>query len=133
LTAAAARITQQPALPLAALAAELAVDRLDALGTDDPATNLRTAFFLSYRELADDARRLFRLLGEHPEPVKAPAVAALADVPAARAQVLLRDLARAHLVTEGAGYELHPLLRGYAAELAAEDRGEPALRSRPGY
>jgi hypothetical protein len=103
LTAAAARVAQHPGLSLAALAEELTAARLDALSTDDPATNLRTAFFLSYRRLTDEAQRLFRSLGTGSQPGIRTTAA--------------RELARAHLVTERG--DLHPLLRCYAAELRA--------------
>ncbi|GIF49885.1 NB-ARC domain-containing protein [Asanoa ferruginea] len=114
LTAAAARLAQQPWLSAAALAAELRAAPLDALSTDDPATNLRTSFFLSYRRLTDGAQRLFRLLGTGPEPVIGGAAG--------------RELVRAQLVT-GRSPALHPLLRCYAAELArsVEDRPAPVL------
>jgi hypothetical protein len=117
LTSVAARAARHPELPLGALAAELAIDsdRLDALETDDRATNLRTAFSLSYRRLATEAQLLFRLLGTHPGPdITVPLAARLAEVPVARARTLLRDLARAHMVIErGHGrYHVHPLLRG---------------------
>ncbi|MEV4619899.1 ATP-binding protein [Asanoa sp. NPDC049573] len=100
LTAAAARLAQQPGLTPAALAAELRLAPLDALATDDPATNLRTAFLLSYRRLSDAAQRQFRRPGTD--------------------RAAMRELARAHLAGP------HPLLRRFAAEL--EDRPQPVLQ-----
>jgi DNA-binding SARP family transcriptional activator/tetratricopeptide (TPR) repeat protein len=115
----AARAATHPQFPLAAIAAELdrAQSRLDAFtGTD-----LRNAFAWSYRALPLDVAAFFRLLGLHPgADIAAPAAAALANLPVDRARPLLAALAGAHLITEHAPgrYQLHDLLRAYAAELA---------------
>ncbi|MGW5556518.1 AfsR/SARP family transcriptional regulator [Micromonospora sp. NPDC003944] len=119
----AARAVGQPDIPLAALAAELRdtdPDRLSALATGDPTTDVRGVFSWSYRALEPDSARLFRLLGLHPGPdAGRVAVASLAGLPPARVGPLLADLTRASLLTERAPgrYAMHDLLRAYASEL----------------
>ena len=57
-------------------------------------------FTSSYRALNSAAARLFRLLGLHPGPdVPVVAAASLAAVSPARAQALLAELTRAHLLS----------------------------------
>ena len=124
LSIAAAPAALEPDLSLADLAGQLADtrDRLDHLDAGEQATNLRVVLSWSYRSLSPEAMRLFRLLGLHPGPdVSVAAAASLArhDVPVLRR--LLRELVRAHLVTEQVPdrFSFHDLLRAYAAELAA--------------
>jgi len=124
----AARAASQPALPLAALAAELRhpQDPLDTLVTDDAGTDVRSVFSWSYHQLSRQPARLFRLLGLHPGPdVSGSAAASLAGLPAPGVRPVLAKLVRAHLVTERVPgrYALHDLLRAYAGELAVS--GEP--------
>ncbi|HZM83037.1 MAG TPA: tetratricopeptide repeat protein [Candidatus Limnocylindrales bacterium] len=123
----AARAANQPHLPLHTLASELhnsngnCGGRLDALSTDDPATDVRAVFSWSYRALTPDAARLFRLLGLHPGPdTSAPAAASLATLPLPEARALLGELARANLLIEQVPgrYTFHDLLRAYATEQA---------------
>jgi tetratricopeptide (TPR) repeat protein len=79
------------------------------------------------RALSPDAGRLLRLLGLHPGPdVTAPAAAALAGTTVRRAQLLLGELSRVHLIGERVPgrYAFHDLLRAYAAELARSELGE---------
>lgn len=123
LAVAAARAAARPAMPLAALAAELAgpASRLAALQTSDPLTDVRTAFSSSYQHLAQAPARLFRLLGIHPGPdITAPAAAALLGTGHDDARAALEALAMANLATEHVPgrYRLHDLLRAHAAELA---------------
>jgi transcriptional regulator with XRE-family HTH domain/tetratricopeptide (TPR) repeat protein len=111
----------RPGMPLGALAAELADARarLDALGTGDSATDVRAVFSWSYRQLTAPLARMFRLLSTHPGPdISAPAAASLGAIPLAQAGLALRELARAHLLTEHSQgrYAFHDLLRAYAAE-----------------
>ncbi len=72
LAIAAAR-AQQSGFSLARVAAALdEIDqRLDALDTGEPASQLRSAFSWSYDALDQAAARLFRLLGLHPGPTSA--------------------------------------------------------------
>jgi DNA-binding SARP family transcriptional activator/tetratricopeptide (TPR) repeat protein len=127
----AARAATQPGLPLAALAGELrrADGRLDALDGGEATSQVRAVFSWSYHALSTEATRLFRLLGLQPGPdATLPAIAALADVPAARARVLLAELVRGHLLTEHAPgrYVFHDLLRAYAAELVSTHDSDDA-------
>jgi DNA-binding SARP family transcriptional activator/tetratricopeptide (TPR) repeat protein len=121
----------RPAVPLADLVAELVgqqrrLDRLDAAA--DPRTAVRAVFSWSYRQLSDQAARMFRLLGIHPGPdITVPATASLAALADADTRALLRELARAHLIAEHlpGRYAFHDLLRAYAAEQARDTDNEP--------
>jgi DNA-binding SARP family transcriptional activator/tetratricopeptide (TPR) repeat protein len=124
----AARAAAQPALPLSALADELAdeQDRLDALDTGEQATSARPVFSWSYRQLTQPAARMFRLLGSHPGPdISLAAAGSLSGVPRPLARRILNELAAASLLTEhSAGrYVLHDLLHAYAAELPPDPDG----------
>ncbi|WP_158224205.1 tetratricopeptide repeat protein [Micromonospora wenchangensis] len=105
---------------LASLAEALraAHTRLDRLSREDRA--VRAAFDLSYRQLSPVQARLFRLLSVNPGPdAGTDAAACLVDTDAHRAETLLADLARAHLVEPGPGWgrwRMHDLVRLYAEE-----------------
>jgi DNA-binding SARP family transcriptional activator/tetratricopeptide (TPR) repeat protein len=134
LSIAAARAAARPGLPLAALAAELrdARTRLDALGTGDAATDVRTVLSWSCQQLGGPAGRMFRLLGVHPGPdITVPAAASLAGVPLRQARQALAELTRAHLITEHAPgrYSCHDLLRAYAAEQAHAEDSDTSRRA----
>jgi tetratricopeptide (TPR) repeat protein len=129
----AARAAAHPGFPLGALAGELtsASGSLDALTTAEPATDPRSVFSWSYRQLSTEAARLFRLLGLHPGPeFSATASASLAACPVRRARVLLRELAEASLLGEPAPgrYAVHDLLHAYATELVHAHEPEAARR-----
>lgn len=127
LTIAAALLTDDPGLPIATLAEDLADTRtrLRTLRHEDATGRslaVRTAFDLSYRRLKDQEARLFRLLPINPGPdVSTEAASALADRPLRETRTMLAALARACLITEhpvGSGrWRLHDLIRLYAAEL----------------
>jgi DNA-binding SARP family transcriptional activator/Flp pilus assembly protein TadD/DNA-binding XRE family transcriptional regulator len=125
----------RPRAALRELVAELADERgrLDLLdGGGDPETAVRAVFSWSYRHLPADAARVFRLWGLQPgRDFTLGATAALAACGVDEAQRLTETLARAHLVEETAPgrFQLHDLLRVYAAELAGreEARGREAL------
>jgi DNA-binding SARP family transcriptional activator len=130
----AARAATNPAVSLDGLAGELSdkQESLDALDGGDPETDIRSVFSWSYRTLSAPAARLFRLIGLHPGPdIGTAAAASLAGVPPARVKILLAELTRAHLLTEGrlGRYACHDLLRsfaterGYAEDSAVEWRG----------
>jgi tetratricopeptide (TPR) repeat protein len=115
----AARAAAHPAFPLTALAEELhdAEGRQVVLDAGEAATSVTAVFSWSYRQLSDQAARMFRLLGLHPGPdITAPAAASLAAVPVPAARPLLAELARAHLITEHTPgrFSFHDLLRAYA-------------------
>ena len=121
LAVAAARAAARPCFRLAALAAELrdANNRLDALDSGDPMASVQAVFSWSYQQLSADTARLFRLLGLHPGPdISGPAAASLAAVDEPDARRALRELTRAHLITEHAPgrFAFHDLLRAYAAD-----------------
>jgi tetratricopeptide (TPR) repeat protein/DNA-binding XRE family transcriptional regulator len=129
LAVAAARAGARPAMPLAAVAAELAgsASRLGALQTGDPVTDVRTVFSWSCQQLAPQPARLFRLLGVHPGPdITVAAAAALLGTGNDGAREALDALAMANLAAEHVPgrYCQHDLLRAYAAEQATAD--EPA-------
>jgi tetratricopeptide (TPR) repeat protein len=102
-------------------------DRLSALALDeDPKQSaVRTAFDLSYRDLTDEQKRAFCLLGSIEGPdFGEGAVAALLGAFPEDARRVVRGLTQAGLVEQVAGhrYRLHDLLREYARErLRTED------------
>jgi DNA-binding SARP family transcriptional activator len=119
----AARASTHPRFALRVLAKELvdAHTRLDALDTGEAATSVRAVFSWSYRRLSAPARRMFRLLGLHRGPdLPLPAATQLANLPPAKAQEVLGELTRAHLLTQHTPdrYTFHDLLRAYATDLA---------------
>ncbi len=123
LSIAAARSASQPALPIAALTADLrdARKRLDVLDAGHPSANVRAVLSWSYEQLGPGTARLFRLLGLHPGPdISAPAAASLAGLPLDEGRRRLGELTSARLLTEHAPgrFSSHDLLRAYAAELA---------------
>jgi DNA-binding SARP family transcriptional activator/Tfp pilus assembly protein PilF len=123
LSVTAAHAASKPEYRLAALAGELraAGSRLDALDSGDAATDIRAVLSWSYQQLSASARRMFRLLGLHPGPdISAQAAVSLAGIPDAEARRSLRELTRAHLITEDADgrFAFHDLLRAYADEQA---------------
>jgi len=129
----AARAATSRSLPLPALAGQLrrSADRLDALTTGEPDTDLRGVFSWSYQALTPEAARLFRLLGLHPGPdISTPAAASLAGRPVPGVRAALAELAQANLVVEHSTgrYALHDLLRAYAVEV--DERVEPVRQRR---
>ncbi|MEU0877327.1 BTAD domain-containing putative transcriptional regulator [Lentzea sp. NPDC005914] len=127
LRVAAERVSIGPNRTLAALVEELARERLDVLEADET-TAVRATFSWSYRALAPDVARMFRLLGLHPGPAPSlGAAAALAGLCSREARRLLDVLCAGHLVDEVAlrRYNFHDLLRTYAHEKAFEDEPSP--------
>ncbi|MFI9384085.1 ATP-binding protein [Kutzneria sp. NPDC052558] len=127
---AAERALAQPHYLIRDLVDELDADgRLEVLSTFDSVA-LRTAFEWSYRRLDEPCAHMFRLLGLHRGPhIGTGAAAALADLPMATARTLLERLAGSHLV-QAVGrdrYQLHDLLREYAAELVTAEETGPAV------
>ncbi len=100
-------------------------DRLSALSLGgDEGVAVRAAFDLSYRHIAPDTQRVFRLLGLFPGPdFGADATAVLADVSLATARQMLAQLAGVHLIRRAATdrYDFHDLIREFAQELAAAE------------
>jgi hypothetical protein len=120
----AARATVHRDLGLSVIASELcdARTRLDALSTDDAATDVRRVFSWSYRSLSAPARRLFRLAAVYAGPDFSRAGAGcLAGLPAPAVLPLLKELSSARLIIEHqpGRFTFHDLVRVYAAELSA--------------
>ncbi len=123
---AAANLAARPGYRLADYVATLASgDRLTGLAVpEDEQAAVRSAFELSCDTLKPELRRLFRLAGLAPGPdLTAPAMAALAGIATAQAELLLDRLVARNLIDEYAyrRYRLHDLLRLYAAELAGAE------------
>ncbi|MFB9237533.1 tetratricopeptide repeat protein [Plantactinospora siamensis] len=123
-------VRSRPRTPLAALMAEAdgGPGWLDLLDTgDDDSTAVRGVLSWSYRSLAEDAARAFRLLGSHPGQQFGEAAAmALLGEDIRTTRRLLRDLLRANLIMEvgQSRFVMHDLLRQYAREFP-QDR--PAI------
>lgn len=126
-------VADRPLETLGELAGQLRAQRdlFAADDEDDDFFTLSAAFSWSYRALALDTARIFRLIGLHPGTrVSNETAAALAHITPEQAMKHLRQLARANLVdldTAGA-YRLHDVTRAYAhqcamqAELSADRR-----------
>ena len=130
----AALLMADPSVTAAELAAEMAdeVGRLRALRYDDgsgiSAPSVAAAFELSYRQLDEDAARMFRLLPVDAGPdLSTEAATELAGWAADRARAAIGRLARAHLVEAAGGrgrWRMHDLLRLYARQLPEASPGE---------
>ncbi|MEZ0113485.1 tetratricopeptide (TPR) repeat protein [Catenulispora sp. EB89] len=115
---AAARLHSRPAWTLQYLADRLG-NRLDEIGAGG--RGLTCVFDLSYQGLPAAARRVFRLLGVHPATdFTAASITALADLDLGEAEQILELLQDEKLIQQKVvdRYELHDLLRVYAAERA---------------
>ncbi|MEQ4305155.1 BTAD domain-containing putative transcriptional regulator [Plantactinospora sp. B6F1] len=133
---AAARLAARPRWRLGQLAERLRdeLGRLDELATDD--LEVRASLGLSYRALAEPARRMLRLLSLLDAPdVPAWTGAAMLDVPPARAESLLESLVDACLLEllDPAGgeprYGMHDLVRLFARERAAAEESDEVRRA----
>jgi len=122
----AALLAAHRARPLASMADDLrdARSRLDEMRFSGPAGDelaVRSAFDLSYDQLVDDQRRLFRLMALNLGPeISTDAVAAMASLDPRQAQRLLLELERAHLIRSGTDFgrwRMHDLILLYASEL----------------
>jgi transcriptional regulator with XRE-family HTH domain len=115
------QLHHHPSWSLAGRAAELAAarDRLELMATEN--VSVAAAFNLSYEDLTEDQRRLFRRLGLHPgTDVDAYAAAALDDTDLAAARRGLEGLYDQYLLTEPVQgrYRLHDLIGEHARALA---------------
>ncbi|MFR9780576.1 BTAD domain-containing putative transcriptional regulator [Micromonospora sp. MS34] len=118
-----ARLASRPALPVAALVAELEQDRLDWLAHGD--ISLRDRLDTAYAATCagdEVAGQVFALLGTLPDMAAALPDQAAAQLGVSRQRVrrALEDLLDAHLVYQDARgrYRLPALVHDYAAELA---------------
>ncbi|HZM82375.1 MAG TPA: BTAD domain-containing putative transcriptional regulator [Candidatus Limnocylindrales bacterium] len=94
---------------------------LEALATDDPATDVRAVLSSSYRVLEPDAAQVFRVLVQLPlRDVSVEVAAVLTGFEPARVRSVLAELARVNLLAlDGRGrYHTHDLWRAYARELS---------------
>ena len=121
----AALLKGDPALSMAELAGELAIEsqRLEALKYDPTRLSVAAAFELSYRRLGQIPARMFRLLPVNPGPDVSTAVAAvMAEIPDTEARKVLAALAQAHMIEIAPGaagrWRMHDLLRLYARQLS---------------
>jgi tetratricopeptide (TPR) repeat protein/transcriptional regulator with XRE-family HTH domain len=120
----AGQLRHHPARTVGQLAADLAAatDRMALLQAEN--VSVSAAFDLSYQDLTEDLRRLFRRLGLIPGPsFDVYATAALDGTSLALSRSGLDELYDQHLITETAPgrYRLHDLLREHARALATTD------------
>lgn len=116
-----ARLAHRPGWRVADLARRLGQDSpvLAELTAED--RTVAGAFALSYEQLRDPAKQMFRLLGLYPgEFFGAVVAAALSDLPLLEAETVVAELVDRHLVEETAAgrFRLHDLMREYAHSLA---------------
>jgi hypothetical protein len=135
LRVAAEHAVSRPAMQLAELIGDLRDDSLlwDALSVGDGphGEGVHTVFAWSYRDLPEDAARMFRALGLHHGPDIALRTAAAALGMAERtARRALDILLGAFLIQSSRPqrYELHDLLRAYALDQARTTDDEAARR-----
>ncbi|RFS82194.1 hypothetical protein D0T12_28565 [Actinomadura spongiicola] len=135
LSIAAARLATRPRWPLARLVRALAHERqrLRVLSTQDAGNEMtiRATLMLSYQNLPDPARRLYRFLGLHPGGTFDSRMAAsLAGVPVLAAEEALDLLVEANLLDDlpRDRYRFQSLVRLHAVELAEEHDPEPERR-----
>jgi tetratricopeptide (TPR) repeat protein len=127
---AAEKVSARASAPISDFVAQLGQEqsRLDHLGfDDDELSTVRSVFFWSYRSLAPDSARAFRLLGLHPgTEISLPAAAALLAITPVAARGELDRLADQHLIDliGPQRYRFHDLLRVYAAERALAEEPE---------
>jgi tetratricopeptide (TPR) repeat protein len=103
----------------------LEVPDLTWVDSDDVSESLSASLFISYRTLSSDTdRELFRCLGlVHSIPANVGAISAALEKTAAITKLSIRNLLRAGLCdwrSNTSEVSIHPLLRRYARELAAE-------------
>ncbi|GLZ42859.1 AfsR/SARP family transcriptional regulator [Actinokineospora sp. NBRC 105648] len=93
--------------------------------------DLHTLFDLSYRALSPAHRRLFRLLGLHPDPdFGADSAAALGELTPDTAEAQLESLVDEHLLRQAVPgrYHFNSLVRAYARHRARTDETAPGRR-----
>jgi tetratricopeptide (TPR) repeat protein len=136
LRVAAEHAVSRPAMQLTELITDLRDDSLlwDALSTGDGPNGeaVRTVFTWSYRDLPEEAARMFRALGLHQGPdISLAAAAAGAGMPERTARRALDILLGAFLIQSSRShrYELHDLLRAYAQDQARTIDDEAARQA----
>ncbi|MFI0479054.1 BTAD domain-containing putative transcriptional regulator [Actinomadura sp. 9N215] len=122
-TMAARRLQTRPAWTLAEFDARLEGEGRLPDELEFRNRSISASFDLSYRALADDQKRMFRLLGLHPgADFTPPSAAVLTDLPEERAESLLEALLDENLLQQASPgrYRMHRLLRGHARRKAHE-------------
>ncbi|MDT0396483.1 MULTISPECIES: AfsR/SARP family transcriptional regulator [Streptomyces] len=119
-----AQLAHRTAWPIAHLSGQLSRERerLPKLFAD---REVALAFRMSHEQLAPADRTVFYALGRHPGvDADAEVIAAMADMPTARADDCLQRLVDAHLAEEAVvgRYRQHDLLRQYARGLSEDPR-----------
>jgi tetratricopeptide (TPR) repeat protein len=107
------------------------LNRLDALETGDPDTDLRAVFSWSYGALQPESARIFRLLGLHTaSDITLSAAASLGALSVQQARNHIAGLVRANLIEEHVPgrFRFHDLLRAYAAEQALRQESDDQRR-----
>lgn len=125
---AAARLRHRPGWTVTELGDRLRRQRHRLAELEAGERSVAASFGLSYEQLDEGRQRTFRLLGLFPgADIDVSAVAALAGVPARRADRHLEDLLDANLLQPGRldRYRFHDLIRAYAVQLCAEQEPEP--------
>ncbi|GAA3445982.1 AfsR/SARP family transcriptional regulator [Planomonospora venezuelensis] len=133
---AAARLHHRPQWTVDYLAERLRAERRRLAELSTAERGVAAAFTLSYRQLAADRRRTFRLLGVHPgRDVDPYAAAALAGTDPYEAEEILEDLLDAHMLIqhEPGRYTFHDLLRDHARSLAEPEEASGALTRLAGH
>lgn len=129
------RVAAHPYLRLSDLLGQLAseADRLDVLEADgDEMSAIRAVFSWSYRALAPETARVFRMLGLHPGPTfSATATATLTGDSVVNVRRQLTALTNSYLLTEidHDRYRFHDLLRVYAKERTDEEESRQQRES----
>jgi tetratricopeptide (TPR) repeat protein/DNA-binding SARP family transcriptional activator len=125
---AAGRLRARPTWTVAHLAERLRDERHRLAELKVGQRSVAAAFRLSYDQLSDRGRHLFRVLGLHPGvDFDTHAAAALADTTVRDAGHHLEELVDVHLLQQrGPGrYAFHDLIRACAVERAAQDEPDP--------
>jgi DNA-binding SARP family transcriptional activator/tetratricopeptide (TPR) repeat protein len=128
---AAARLAHRPGWTVQDLVTRLGSTRPVLAEIAAEGRTLSAAFALSYQQVDEPQRRMFRLLALHPGgEFGLRAAAALADLAVDQAAVVLDHLVDAHLVQEPRAnrYRLHDLLREYALALIGAEESSAAQR-----
>jgi tetratricopeptide (TPR) repeat protein len=115
------QLAARPRVSLAEFIKELEARRLNVLGDASDPDPIRTVFDLSYERLSVDVARTFRLLGRYPGVnYTAESVGIAVGRTESETRLHLDTLVSAHLLreTDEGRFEMHDLLREYAADLS---------------
>jgi hypothetical protein len=131
----AARAARNPRLSIAALATQLRTPSgtLDLLSGSDAGLDIRRVFSWSYDALTQPAGQLFRMLSVHPGPdISIGAATSVSGSSERITRRLVDELSGTNLLTENepGRYQLHDLLRAYAADLLDQEREREAACAR---